>query len=529
MPTESRTSKSLKNAQVSLVFYFLFIIVGFWKRAVFYDYLGSEVLGLDTTAYNLLGVLNLAELGVSASVCYFLYKPLYDQDTQTINKIVALQGWIYRRIACILIIGAIILMCFFPRIFADTTLPFWYPYATFSVLLTGSLLSYFMNYRICVLEADQKAYKVVKATKLAGLIGQILLIILLPYASHPFILYLGVQTAGQFFGCYWINRTIKKEYPWLSKVENSGKELIKEFPEVIKKTKQLFIHKLTFVIVTQSEPIIMYTFVSLTQIAFYGNYVTVIGRMKDMLAQVFLSTNNGIGNLVASKDDERIRSVFWELTDSRIYLSTCILITMGLLTDPFISVWLDPDYLLGTKVLVLICISYWLTIIRQTIDGFVAGYGLFQDTWAPVLEAVINLGVAFTMGHFFGIAGVITGGICSTSIIIFGWRAYMLFTMGLKINPWKYYFMPMFGRWVVSMANAVLFSYLNYRIAPQHLDTWKSLFVYGALCSIIIFPILYLEFFLLFDGFKRFHNRIYGLVTRKIKCLNRAKKSHSNI
>lgn len=517
MPSESRTSKSIKNAQVSLIFYFLFIIVGFWKRAVFYDYLGSEVLGLDTTAYNLLGFLNLAELGVSASVCYFLYKPLYDQDTQTINKIVALQGWIYRRVACILILGAIVLMCFFPRIFADISIPSWYPYATFIVLLTGSLLGYFLNYRMCVLEADQKGYKVVKATKLAGLIGQTLLIILLPYVSHPFIFYLAIQIAGQLFGCYWVNRTIKKEYPWISKVNESGKELIKEFPEVIKKTKQLFIHKLTFVIVTQAEPIIMYTFVSLTQIAFYGNYVTVIGRMKDMLSQVFLSTSNGIGNLIASKDDERIRSVFWELTDSRIYLSTCVLITMGLLAEPFISVWLDPDYLLGSNVLVLICISYWLTISRQTIDGFVAGYGLFQDIWAPIVEAIINLVVAFTMGNYFGIAGVITGGICSTTIIIFGWRAYMLFTMGLKINPWKYYFLPMFGRWLVSAVNAVLFTYLNNLIVPQYLDTWKSLFIYGALCAVIIFPVLYLEFFCLFNGFKRFHHRMYDLIARKIR------------
>lgn len=46
------------------------------------------------------------------SVTYFLYKPLFAKEYEEINKIVALQGWIYRRVAYLVISGAIILMCF---------------------------------------------------------------------------------------------------------------------------------------------------------------------------------------------------------------------------------------------------------------------------------------------------------------------------------------------------------------------------------------------------------------------------------
>ena len=68
---ESRTTKSLKNAQVSFFYYIVLMILGFWSRKVFFDYLGSEVVGLETTAGNLLGFLNLAELGIGMSVTYF--------------------------------------------------------------------------------------------------------------------------------------------------------------------------------------------------------------------------------------------------------------------------------------------------------------------------------------------------------------------------------------------------------------------------------------------------------------------------
>ena len=78
--TNSRTSKSIKNAKVALIFYFAQLVLGFFSRKAFFDYLGSEFLGLNTTASNLLGFLNLAELGVSAAICYFLYQPLYEKD-----------------------------------------------------------------------------------------------------------------------------------------------------------------------------------------------------------------------------------------------------------------------------------------------------------------------------------------------------------------------------------------------------------------------------------------------------------------
>ena len=80
MNTESRTAKSLLNVKVALLFYFLNLVLQFFSRRMFLDYLGAEILGLNTTAQNLLGFLNLAELGVGSAVAYNLYKPLYDKD-----------------------------------------------------------------------------------------------------------------------------------------------------------------------------------------------------------------------------------------------------------------------------------------------------------------------------------------------------------------------------------------------------------------------------------------------------------------
>lgn len=97
---------------MALAFYFINLILQFFSRKIFLDYLGAEVLGLNTTATNLLQFLNLAELGVGAAIACTLYKPLAEKDTDTINEIVSLQGWLYRRIAWIVIAGSVVLMAF---------------------------------------------------------------------------------------------------------------------------------------------------------------------------------------------------------------------------------------------------------------------------------------------------------------------------------------------------------------------------------------------------------------------------------
>ena len=160
MVAESRTAKSLRNAKVALLFYFLNLVLQFFSRRIFLDYLGSEVLGLNTTAQNLLGFLNLAELGVGSAVAYNLYKPLYDKDINAVNAIVSIQGWLYQRIALGVIAGACVLMCFFPLIFSKAQIPLWYTYGSFIALLVSTLLGYFVNYRQIVLSANQKEYKI---------------------------------------------------------------------------------------------------------------------------------------------------------------------------------------------------------------------------------------------------------------------------------------------------------------------------------------------------------------------------------
>ena len=150
----SRTQKGIKNSKVAMLYYILSMALGFISRKVFIEHLGADVLGLNSTAQNLLGFLNLAELGIGSAIAFTLYKPLAENDHHTIREIITVQGWLYRKISTIVAIGAIVLMCFFPLIFKSMDLPIWYAYASFGIYLYSSLLTYYTNYKQIILSAN---------------------------------------------------------------------------------------------------------------------------------------------------------------------------------------------------------------------------------------------------------------------------------------------------------------------------------------------------------------------------------------
>lgn len=437
MSNESRTSKSILNAKVALLFYFLNIIIQFFSRKIFLDYLGSEILGLNTTAQNLLGFLNLAELGIGSAVAYNLYKPLFEKDRNAINAIVSIQGWLYRRIAYIVIIGACVLMCFFPIIFAKAQIPLWYAYGSFIVLLISALLGYFINYRQIVLSADQKEYKITISFQGVKFVKVLLQILAIRFLNYGYVWWMILEVVMSGVTSWVLNIAIKKEYPWLNPKIFEGKILQKQYPSIITKTKQTFFHRIGGFVLTQTSPLIIYAYASLTMVAIYGNYMLIISGVTLLINALFNSINAGVGNLVAEGDRKKIKSVFWELTAFRMWIASVICFGMYMLGNSFIMLWVGKDFLLPqTTFIILIAITF--INLTRTNDVFLNAYGLFQDIWSPVVEISLNLGFSIILGYYHGITGILSGVLISLVAVICTWKPYFLYSRGFAENIKEY-------------------------------------------------------------------------------------------
>ena len=511
MVTDSRTSKSIKNSWVALAFYFINLVLQFFSRKVFLDYLGAEILGLNTTATNLLQFLNLAELGIGSAIACTLYKPLLEKDTVAINEIVSLQGWLYRRIAWIVIVGSLVLMAFFPWIFAKMPLPLWYAYASFGVLLVSALLSYFVNYKQIVLSADQKEYKIQYSYKASMLIKTLCQILAIRYLRDGYVWWLVLEIVFAIVASLVLNRMVRQTYPFLETKLGRGRELSRKYPAIIKKVKQLFFHKIGSFALTQTSPIIIYAYTTLTVVALYGNYMLVILGIQTLMTAIFNSMNAGIGNLVAEGNRKQIMSVFEELFSVR-FLFTCIMcFGVFMLTPLFVILWVGNEYVMDTMTLLLMTVTLFIQLNRTTVDAYINAYGLFGDIFAPVTEASINICLSVLLGYFWGLNGVLLGVLISLFLVVFCWKPYYLFRKALK-QRLKLYIIMYVKHLSVAIVSIIL-TYSVLKLVPMHsFESALSSFVYGVFITILYTLILLSMFYFLGLGLNRFIRRIQSMM-----------------
>ena len=423
MANESRLHKSFLNARVNLIFYFLTLVLAFFSRKIFLDSLGADFVGLTGTLQNLLGFLNLAEMGIGAAIGYVLYKPLFEQNREKINEIISVMGYMYRCVGLVILGAGLVLAMFLPLIFAETKFDLLLIYAVYFSFLISSLIGYFINYRQTLLGADQRNYVVTAYFQTANICKIIIQMLLAKYTGNYYLWVLIELTFGIVYS-FILNNKINQVYPWLRSEVKLGRLLFKTYPDVIKYTKQLFVHKIGSVVYTQISPFLIYAFASLQTVAYYGNYTLIVSKLDGLVNNLLGSTSAGVGSLIAEGNKDKILKTYWELTAIRFWIAGVFLFALYKLLSPFICLWLGPQYVLSHKVLVLILMSYFLGMVRGTNEQFILGYGLFSDIWAPFAEAIILVSVAIVGGKLWGFEGVLLGGIVSSIVIIYIWKYF---------------------------------------------------------------------------------------------------------
>ena len=485
--SESRVHKSLLNAKINLVFYFLSLFFAFFSRKIFLDCLGAEFIGLTGTLGNILGYLNLTELGISASIGYFLFKPLQSNNRQEVQEILSLLGYLYNWIGCIIFAGAFIVSLFFPFIFAKTGLGLGIIYFAFYSLLGSSLIGYFINYRQILLTADQKNYLVAIYLQSANLI-KIALQIFLAYSYQNLYLWVGIEFLFGVIGCIILNWKINKEYSWLKVDKKQGRQLLKKYPDVIVKTKQVFIHKIKDFALVKSDELFIFFFVSLKMVAFYGNYMIIISKLISLFSAVTSSVGASIGNLVAEGNKKQMLKVFWEYTTIQHTIAAILSFSLYNFLEPFIAHWLGAEYIMDHRILILLIIYIYITNSRGAVDSYNYAHGLYADVWSAWAELIINISITIVCGLKWGIIGILLGKIASLIPIVVIWKPYYLFSSGFKESV-TIYWKGALRNYAISAIALILATYVlnSIPIDPyQNIWTWIAYAIVGTLIFLFI-------------------------------------------
>ncbi|MAB48838.1 MAG: sugar transporter [Flavobacteriaceae bacterium] len=509
----SRVSKSLKNAKVGVSFFILSIFVQFFSRKIFLDNLGDEFIGLETTLRSILSFLNLAELGIGTAIGFTLYKPIFDENHKEINKIIALLGVLYRKIGYIIFAIGFIVSLFFPMIFEQAPFSLALIYYVFYSLLISVLLSYFVNYHISLLGADQKGYIVQQYFQTFNITRVILQVIVALYFKN-FYLYITLELIFSIIYSIVVRYKIRQEYPWLIINSSQKTEIIKEYPEIIVKIKQVFFHKMSAFVKNGTDNLLIYALVNLQSVAFFGNYQLIFMKLIGLVKMAFAGTGSAVGNLIAENDEKNIKKVLWELIAIQFFIAGFFSMIIYHTMDSFIQLWLGEKYILSHTILLLMIADFFMIQISSPIERFKNAYGLYSDTWAAITEAIINLVISFIFGKIYGIAGIVLGTVVSMFLIAILWKPYFLYKNGFKKSVFLYWkgLLPMI---LVFIASAFTINFVkDYFLFDSENITLFDWIIYAIQVTIAVTIVYSILLYLFVPGFKVFCNRVLALVVK---------------
>ena len=485
-----RVHRSVMNIKVGMFFYVLSLFLAFFSRKIFLDCLGAEFIGLTGMLMNIMSFLSVAELGIGTSIVYFLYKPLQEDNHEKINEVMSMLAFLYRCIGFIIGSCGIIVSIFFPWWFGHLTTGLPLVYFAFYAFLASSVSGYIFNYKQLLVSANQKQY-LVNAYFQTIAIVQSIVQILLAYYYRNLWLWVIVGFVFTIIGIIVFNYRIRQLYPWLNISFEEGREHLKQYPEILQKTRQIFVQKIKDFILYRSDEILVGAFVSVVQVAFYGNYTIITSKLNFLVNILSDGMNAGVGNLIAEGNDKNIMKVFWELTAIRFFIVGIIIFGMILFLQAFIVCWFGPQYRLNDLIVYLLIFNIFIFLSRGVVEIFISAHGLFSDVWAAWTELALNIIVTLCLAPFFGIIGILMGKIVSVFFIAFFWKPYFLFTKGLHKRISEYW-RGMAPYYLILAVFTIITIAIRYIIVEPQTKSLPQLLGY----ALLTFPLLLLVYFL---------------------------------
>ena len=366
-----------------------------------------------------------------------------------------------------------------------------------------------------LLGADQKGYVDNTIYQTLNIVRVILQALIAIYLKNLY-LWIAMELVFSIIFSIVLRARIKQEYPWLIINSSEKAQIIKEYPVIIKKIKQVFVHKIVAFVKGGTDNILVYAFVNLQSVAFFGNYQLIIIKLSGLVKMLFSGTGSAVGNLVAENDKEHINKIFWELMAIQFFIAGFLSITLYYLMGSFIILWLGEEYILSNSILLLMIGNFFIYEISSPIERFKNAYGLYSDTWAPIVEAIINLSISFVFGKLWGIEGILLGTLVSLILIVVIWKPYFVFKNGFNKNVWHYWkgIIPIVI--ILSISTFLInysITYFPYNESSSNFINWV---IYAFKVSSIITLIYGILLFLFIKGFKDFCFRLKKLIEHKL-------------
>lgn len=491
-----RTKNAARNIVFSGLTKIVNLIVPFIMRSVILHFLGVQYLGLSGLFRSILSILNLAELGVGSAMVFSMYKPIAEDDTDTICALMRLYRSFYRLIGLFIAIVGLALTPFLRTLIKGDLPPDMNLYILYFMNLGNTVLTYWLfAYKNCLLAAHQRGDIGSKISLAVHLVEYVLKIAVLVFLRNYYI-YLGIQLATQIAINVLTSLRVDKLYPQYSPRGSLPRE---QMLDIIRRVRDLFTSKFSNVIFNSADTLVITAFMGLAPLAIFQNYFFVITSLRILIDVIVGACIAGIGNsLVTESEEKNYRDLerYSFLFAILLSVSTPMLLCMY---QPFIEIWMGKDYLLSFATVICFTVYYYSMGVNKLINMFKDAAGIWRrDRWRPLVGAFVNLGLNLATVQWLGLYGVVLSSVISIVLVQIPWLFHNLFQ---EVFPHKYLW-----RYVKLFSGFVAVTFLCCSSAWLlcslfQLDPWPTFFV-NMLISAAVPSLL---FFLIYRNHPLFH------------------------
>lgn len=429
-----RTENSIKNLLLQFTTNIVTIVFLFVSQTIFIKTLGIEYNGLNGLFTSILTILNLFELGIGSSITFNLYKYIKNDDKESIKSIIQYFKISYYVISGIIFGVSLIFIPFLGYIVGDSALHI-NIYIVYILFVLTTVSSYFLSYKRNLIIANQKSYiiNIVQIIFITSMnLSQIMVLIL----TKNYYLYLFLKIIFTVFENMVINLLANKMYPYLKEKDIRDINLdVKK--SIVERVKALFIHKTSYAITSGTDNVLISSFFGISTVGLYTNYNYIISSVKKIFGNIILTTTPSIGNLLIENNYKKNFKTFKRIHFLNYWISVFTSVSILLITQPFIKMWIGETYLLSNAVLFVLTINFFQLMMRSSYIAFKDAGGIWiEDKFVPIFQLSINLVVSIFLAIRIGLIGIFIGTIvCNFTVWFYSYPKYIykrLFNRNLK-------------------------------------------------------------------------------------------------
>lgn len=432
----NKTENAARNMFFGTVQKVVNIIMPFITRTAMIYTLGANYLGLNSLFTSILQVLNLAELGVGSAMIFSMYKPIAEDDQDTICALMKLYKVYYRIIGLVILMAGLVITPLIPMLIKKDIPSDINVYILYLMNLGSTVLSYWLfAYKNCLLYAHQRNDVIDKTSTMVICIQQaIQLFVLFVFKNYYFylIIVLGAQVAKNLINAFVVSRMFP-EY------EAKGTLPAKKVKAINQRVKDLFTAKLGSTVVSSADSIVISSFMGLTALAMYNNYYYIMNSVITFVYMVFTACGAGIGHSLVTESLEKNYNDFKTLTFIISWISSFCISCLYSLYQPFMKMWVGEDLMFDQSVVVLFCAYFYLYILSGVFSTYKDSAGMWhEDRFRPLVGAIVNLALNITFVERYGVYAILLSTIVSYLLVNIPWLIYNVFHVLFKRKPTEY-------------------------------------------------------------------------------------------